>query len=177
MIECVQQHVLPAAFSLLPPPMTSPEASALLLAIGLQESRFLERRQRGRGPARGFWMFEPAGVAGVLEARHTAQPVLEAAASLRYPQLLELQPADVCALLEHNDVLAAVFARGLLWTSPAPLPGPREHEAAWRLYLALWRPGRPRRESWDSLYAEAWVRSDFKATIAPAVPAEGVTTT
>ena len=48
--------ILDPAAKLLPG-MDSAKARVMLLAIGLQESRFEHRRQIG-GPARGFWQFE-----------------------------------------------------------------------------------------------------------------------
>ena len=46
------------ALALLPSAMDTPQAHCMLLAIGLQESRFVHRRQIG-GPACGFWQFCP----------------------------------------------------------------------------------------------------------------------
>ncbi|MCV6902125.1 MAG: hypothetical protein NTT76_05400, partial [Achromobacter xylosoxidans] len=45
------------ALALLPAGMDTQAAHVMLLAIGLQESRFTHRQQIG-GPARGFWQFE-----------------------------------------------------------------------------------------------------------------------
>ena len=68
MIDEVHRFIVPTAFALLPPTMRSDRATAMLLAIGLQESRFLHRRQFHNGPARGFWMFERGGgITGVLQ--------------------------------------------------------------------------------------------------------------
>lgn len=50
------------------PSMDSTEARVMLLAIGLQESRFINRFQivqgkpGAKGPARGFWQFEQGAV-------------------------------------------------------------------------------------------------------------------
>lgn len=156
MIEQIVRYIIPASFSLLPKAMRAPEATVMLLATGLQESRFLERRQVG-GPARGFWQFETAGVAGVLEHPGTKAAIKGALQILRYPS-----SPDVVALyeaLEHNDVLAATFARCLLYTSFLPLPSSPQHQAeGWELYLATWRPGKPKPCTWDALFAEAWGR-------------------
>lgn len=43
--------------------------------------------------------------------------------------------------LEVDDVLAAGFARLLLWTDPHRLPAVGDVEGAWQLYLRTWRPG------------------------------------
>ena len=60
------------ALLLLPARMESAEATVMLLAIGLQESR-LEHRRQIKGPARSFWQAEKGGgmVHGVL--RHPAR--------------------------------------------------------------------------------------------------------
>jgi hypothetical protein len=144
---------LPAALALLPPRLDSPPARALLVAIGLQESEFRARRQQPRGPARGFWQFELAGgVAGVLTHAASApliHPILET--------LCVTPAANACHVaIEHNDVLAAVFARLLLWTVPGTLPGPDDPAGGWHQYLRGWRPGAPRPESWVVNYRRAW---------------------
>lgn len=152
MIDHIRRYVLPAAFALLPPGWGSPQAAALLLAIGLQESRFEYRRQIN-GPARGFWQFEVAGVRGVLQHPATKVAVADAVDALRFGTL---QPAQLQALLETNDTLAAVCARALLYTVPAQ-PGALDHQAAgWHAYLSGWRPGRPRLETWAGNYTDAW---------------------
>ncbi|MCY1303002.1 hypothetical protein D9M70_526890 [compost metagenome] len=43
--------------------------------------------------------------------------------------------------LEHDDVLAAGFARLLLWSDPKPLPLAGDEQGAFDLYLRTWRPG------------------------------------
>lgn len=146
--------VLPVAARLLPAAMSTAEAWALVVAIGLQESGLAARAQY-RGPARGFWQFEggpTAAAAGVLahpKSRPHALAVLEA---LRYPA----DAAAVFDALTHNDVLAAAWARLLLWTDPRRLPGPGESVQAWAIYLATWRPGRPRPSEWPRNHAAGW---------------------
>lgn len=145
-----RQRAIAPALALLPAKMTSPAAEILLLSIGLQESALRHRQQIG-GPARGYWMFEQDGVRGVLRcpaSRDHALQVCEARGAKPIG-------AAVHAALEHDDVLAAAFARLLLWTDPAPLPAVGEVGAAWELYLRTWRPGKPRRGTWDQLYALA----------------------
>lgn len=140
------------AMTLLPPAMNTPNARAAILAICLQESRLVHRRQM-HGPARSFAQFELAGgVAGVLTHPATRPHIIPILKELSYPPA-----ASACYdAIEHNDVLACVFARLLLWTVPGALPGPEHPEEAWRQYLAGWRPGTPHRQSWNAFYAEAW---------------------
>ena len=148
-------HTIPAAYSLLPDRMASPEATALLLSVGLQESEFLFRRQMPKGPARGFWSFERAGgVQGVLEHGATKRHVRIALEALSYPTALDVY--HVHAALEHNDVLACCFARLLLWTLPEALPWRLEVEVGWDQYLAAWRPGKPHIATWPKNYHLAW---------------------
>jgi hypothetical protein len=60
------------------------------------------------------------------------------------------------AKLEFDDVLAAAFARLLLWADPKPIPKvDADHETAWKCYLRCWQPGKPRRETWDAFHAAA----------------------
>lgn len=147
--------ILPA-LARLPARMDSPEARVLLLAIGLQESRMTYRRQLG-GPARGLWQFERgtpetrAGVAGVLlhpASRHYLVSICTAC---------ELRP-DAQAIYERldtDDVLAAIVARLLLWTDPAPLPATHDADGGWAYYLRTWRPGKPHPETWHHLHVRA----------------------
>ncbi len=144
----VRERIIPSALALLPEPMDRAKARVMLMAIGLQESRFQHRRQIG-GPAVGFWQFERhGGVRGVLEHSATRTFATAVLADLRYRE-------DECyEAIVHNDILACVFARLLLWTHPGPLPS--SSESAWAYYLATWRPGKPHPETWDPLYRLAW---------------------
>ncbi|MHC3750681.1 hypothetical protein ACYKDZ_17575 [Stutzerimonas stutzeri] len=147
----IRERAIAPALALLPARMSSREAEVQMLAIGLQESRFQHRRQIG-GPARGFWQFEQGGgVRGVL--RHPASRE-HALAVCRVRNVIATEGA-VYAALEHDDVLAAAFARLLLWTDPKALPALGDEQAAWDLYLRTWRPGKPHRHTWDALYAKA----------------------
>lgn len=129
----------------------TPEARVMLLAIGLQESRFIHRRQIG-GPARGFWQFEQGGgVRGVL--RHEASR--EIADRLCYTRSVPATEGAVYEALDDDDVLACGFARLLLWTDQKPLPAVGETDEAWSLYLRTWRPGKPHRHTWSGLYLTA----------------------
>ena len=57
--EALNKVIIPG-LKLLPPKFDTPEARVMMLAIGMQESRFLHRKQIG-GPARGFFQFEEGG--------------------------------------------------------------------------------------------------------------------
>lgn len=155
----VHERVVPAALSLLPAQMTSPEARAMLLSIGLQESAFNARRQGGRGtvagqgPARGFWQFERmGGVAEILRHQATGPLIKPIARMLLY----EPTPIVCHAAIEHCDVLAACFARLLLWVDPRSLPTSIESAKGWDIYLANWRPGKPHPATWPAYFAQAW---------------------
>lgn len=151
--EYVARHVFPAAFALLPPQMDGPQARAMLLAIGWQESRFSHRRQVG-GPARGYWQFErDGGVVGVMEHPYTRVPAGRVLEVLGYPP----ERGAIYEALEHHDVLAACWARLLLWTDPRLLPqSAAAAEDGWQLYLRTWRPGRPHPQTWNGFYERAW---------------------
>lgn len=153
MLAYVNAFIFPAAFALLPAGMDTPEARAQLLAIALQESRFAHRRQMSSGPARGFWQFELAGgVAGVLTNAQTKPHIERVLETLCYPAA-----ASGCYdAIEHNDVLAAAFARLLLYATPGALPRVYQAEKGWQLYVNAWRPGKPHRETWNELFAKAW---------------------
>lgn len=155
-LKTIIDVVIGPALSLLPVKMDTPAARVMLMAIGLQESRFEHRRQIG-GPARGFWQFEKGtrasrgGVWGVyLHAASKAH-----LAALCEARSVACDPDAIYAALEYDDVLAAGVARLLLWTDPKVLPAVGDDLAAWVLYLRTWRPGRPYPQTWPALYAQA----------------------
>ena len=139
------------AFGLLPPPMASWKARIMMLAIGLQESRFVHRKQIG-GPAKGFFQFERGGgVKGVLNHPSSADHARQVCAA-RHVSATQTAVYDA---LEFDDVLAGAFCRLLLWTDPAPLPQIGEQDDAWLCYLRNWRPGKPHPDTWPALYQQA----------------------
>ena len=147
----IRAAAIAPALALLPARMNSPQAEVMLLAIGLQESGMIHRRQIG-GPARGIFQFEQGGgVAGVL--RHPASASY--ARGVCAARKVNPEPGIVWVELEHDDILAAAFARLLLWTDPAPLPAVGEVAKSWDLYVRTWRPGKPHRNRWDACYAQA----------------------
>ncbi|AXF52874.1 MAG: hypothetical protein [Bacteriophage sp.] len=137
----------------------SKESTVMLLAIGLQESRFVHRRQlvgnppQPTGPAKSFWQAEQGGgmVHGVRRHADTSQM----AAELCKARKVSPNDRSVWDAIENDDVLAAGLARLLLWTDPKRLPALGDAEGAWQLYLRTWRPGKPHRGTWDALYAKA----------------------
>ena len=123
------------ALAELPPPMTSDAARAMLVAIGLQES---------------LWQFERNdGVRGVL----VHEAIRSEARAAWERRDLPASATAVYMALETDDVLAAVFARLLLWTDPLPLPD--DMDAGWSYYLRNWRPGKPHPQTWPAFYRRA----------------------
>ena len=150
------------ALALLPPGMDSREARVMLVAIGLQESRFKYRRQlvgnppKPVGPAAGFWQFEKGsaasrgGVWGVFLHESTNRHVKTLCAARGIPA----SPSNIWETIQTDDVLAAGIARLLLWTDPQRLPAVGKEAEAWALYLRTWRPGKPHPQTWPALYAD-----------------------
>jgi len=137
--------------ALVPSHLDTPAARAMLVAIAYQESGFTHRRQI-RGPARGWWQFEPIGVRGVL-THHASQTMAEqVCAWLVYPHVTD----PLYQAVEHNDALACAFARLLLWRFPDPLPEQHDAEEGWKQYQSLWSPGKPHPERWPDNYARGW---------------------
>lgn len=158
-IDYVQGSVLPAALRLLPPHLSGDEATAMLLAVGLQESCGLTCRglvNGGPGERVSFWRLDVDAVQRTLEHRATQMPLAAALATLRYDW--NAPPEKLLGVLAHNDVAAACVARCLLFTSPVPLAGPNVAGAGWDAYRAAWRPERPRRSTWNNFFQLAWQR-------------------
>jgi len=150
-IDYFQGVVFPATFSMLPKKMDSKEARAMLLAIGLQESRFEERRQLGNGPAVSPWQFEPTGVSGVLSHKASRPVIVEVVNMMDYPL-----GTDLHRIIENNDILACCFARCLLWTHPNSLPIINQPTKGWMQYINCWRPGKPHQQTWEGFFNQAW---------------------
>lgn len=151
-LKTIVRTAVKPALALLPVKMDTPAARLLLLAIGLQESRFLYRRQLGSGPARGLWQFERGGgVRGVL----TNPASREHAYRICGIRGVEPVAAAVHPALEADDVLAAAFARLLMWTDAWRLPAVGDVQGGWDMYVRTWRPGKPHPQTWAGLYAQA----------------------
>lgn len=159
LLDSIIHKAINPAFQLLPSKMDTDAARVMLLAIGLQESRFEYRFQKvhgqpyAKGPARGFWQFERGGgVIGVCTHRHS-KALAEAVCKARS---VPFDSSLIHARLEFDDVLAAAFARLLLWTEVKALPAvDASHEEAWDYYNRCWRPGKPHRDSWEAFHAQA----------------------
>lgn len=149
--------VIQPALTLLPAAMRGQRATAMLLAIALQESALAARRQYENGPARGYWQFERGGgVVGVL---------LHDATRLHAQRLCRLwhvppTPQSVWEAITYHDQLACGFARLLLWTDPKALPPRGDPAPGWQMYLRQWRPGKPHPELWPACYDAAWTFVD-----------------
>ncbi|MDX3877018.1 MAG: hypothetical protein QHC81_00900 [Achromobacter sp.] len=151
-LKTVIRTAINPAMGLLPIKMDTPAARVQLLAIGLQESRFQYRRQLGNGPARGLWQFErTGGVRGVLT--HPASR--EHAYRICGVRGVAPVAAAVHPALETDDVLAAGFARLLMWTDGWRLPAVGDVHGGWEMYIRTWRPGKPHPQTWAGLYAQA----------------------
>ena len=152
--ETFLANALIPALKLLPDKMDTPSARATVLAICLQESRLKHRKQLG-GPARGYAQFElGGGVRGVLTHPASQAHIKYVLTSLDYDPMSD--PAACYEAIEHNDILAAAFARLLLYTLPDALPARNAPGAAWTQYMKVWRPGRPHRDTFDAFYDQAW---------------------
>lgn len=142
-------RVIRPAFELLPSKMGGQRAEILMLAIGLQESELANRVQKGNGPARGLWQFElGGGVHGVIThpaSRDLARRVLAARGC-------PATERSAWLALAGDDLLAACFARLLLYTDALPLPAAGDVDAAWKYYARNWRPGTPRPIAWPGNY-------------------------
>lgn len=166
----VVKNILTPMFVYFPASYDTPAVRLLLLTIGLQESRFTNRRQlinkvvEGKkvlvpeGPAIGFWQFElgnavsKGGVWGVLNHFRVG------AIAKKFCQDLGVKPdpETVWRALENNDVLAAGFARLLLLSDAQAVPQVGNIDGAWKCYAErTWRPGKPHRETWHDFYIQA----------------------
>lgn len=141
-----------------------------MAAIGLQESKFLERRQLitkiikekkvvvPEGPAVSFWQFEEGnsaskgGVWGVLNHFRVGPIAKAVCANLGVPPTANA----VWKAMQTNDALGAAMARLLIYADPQKLPTIGDSESAWDLYAnRAWRPGKPHKATWAANYSRA----------------------
>lgn len=160
----INDQIIDPALAYLPAKMDTTRARVMLLAIGLQESRFAHRDQLespgGKdlvdGPALGFWQFERGGgVRGVLRHEASKDHARRVCRLFRVAVDAPGGESAVWHTLERNDLLATVFARLLLWTDVEPLPELGDADGAWDLYLRTWRPGKPHLKTWAGFYQQA----------------------
>lgn len=154
----VLANAIDPALQLLPGPMHSDAARIMLLAIGLQESKFAWRAQivpgdpYAKGPARGYWQNERGGIQCVITNVATS----DLAAVLCQARGVAFDAGLIHAKLEFDDILAAGFARLFLFADPHPLPVVDASDAqTWDCYVRNWRPGKPRPEDWPDNHAAA----------------------
>lgn len=147
--------------ALLPAKLDGLNARAQLLKTGMQESRFLHRRQqvgsppRPVGPAAGFWQFERgatqhSGIRGVVNHQATGFLLRQACNALDVP--FDVQAIWEAIQQPEGDALAVVLARlNLLW-NPRRLPAWDDERGSWEYYLECWRPGKPHRHTWAPIH-------------------------
>jgi hypothetical protein len=167
--KTAHDFLLPSVSALFPDQWFTPEARAMLIAIGLQESDFLHRQQlignhrnwweSIKGPAVSYWQFERIGIRGVLQHRATRPIALRVLDLFGYPEDVE----TIYKAIIHNDLLAVCFARLLLFTVPQRLPAKHETAEGWNQYLWAWRPGKPHPARWATRWATAWEIVEGKA--------------
>ncbi len=156
-IAYIAKSVIPAALWMLPEKMDSTNARVMLMAIGMQESKFKNRRQivgyqpLAYGPARGWWMFEQGGIRGVQNHKASSPIINDVLSKMEYATDANTSHFAV----EHNDILACIYARLLLYTDAKPLPYPGNEEDSWTYYVENWRPGKPHKEYWRDNYQAA----------------------
>lgn len=155
MSNAVRMAINEALTEMLPVTMNTQAARLMMLAIqkheDLEERRYqvvmrtagtLEANIVGpktaKGPARSLWQMEAGGgIKGVLNHKATSEYIRSICDHYNVPAT-----AKACwEAVEHNDVLAACFARLLLWSDPLAMPKVNDADQAFELYLRTWRPG------------------------------------
>lgn len=150
-LQQVSDQLIDTSMQLLPARMDSAKARVMLLAIGLQESRFEHTHQIG-GPAHGYWQFESGGgTKGVMTHPASREHARSVCNALSVPW----ERSAIFDAIEHDQVLACAFARLLLWTDPRSLPEVGAQTAAWDTYVWNWRPGKPHPSTWPANYEAA----------------------
>lgn len=154
-VDMINRGPLSTALEFLPETMDTLDSRALLLKIGLQESKLVHRRQlvgsppRPTGPAAGLWQFERGGgIKGCMTHPATSGYLRSLCAMANVP----FDSRAIWEAIQHDDVLAAGLARLNLWWSPRRLPSRHSEQAGWDEYIFCWRPGKPHRITWGGYH-------------------------
>lgn len=140
------------SYALLPVKMDTPEARRQQAAIGYQETKYLTRLQYGGGPARGYWQMEEAGgVHGVMNFKADGGKIVALARSVCHARGVPFVRKTVWETMATDDVLAAAFARLLMYTDAYSVP--KNIHDGWSMYLRTWRPGKPHPDEWPASWA------------------------
>lgn len=149
------------ALNLLPVSARTVEAKAFLIAIALQETQLVKRRQMGGGPAHSFLQFE----LGTVELLWNHEDTKKAARAICATLSIQESPLGVFVAMEFHDILACYFGRLLLLTVRRPLPSRGDVEEGWSQYVGTWRPGAVaksqesaarQRFRWSGNFLDAW---------------------
>lgn len=166
-LEEITERGLDPAFKLLPASMDSPQARVQILAVGLQETGFRDRCQllavkdkktghivlQPVGAAKSFWSGEVGG--GLVHGVRTHPASRDLALAVYTARQVKPRDIDIWNAIENDDVLAAALARLLIFTDPYSLPALGRSHDAYELYLRLWRPGKPKPDTWPGYYERA----------------------
>ena len=126
-------------------------AEFMLLAIAGQESNWEHRWIEADSLVRGYWQFAPPHVKDVMTRNTSRGTANEMLGKLGMDTRVVY---EVHRYIATNDILACSFARLFLWNDSEPLPQVDEDEM-WDYYLRNWRPGKPSRERWRSVWQQA----------------------
>lgn len=141
----MDREMISRGLSLLPAAMDTLPARVMLLAIGMQESKFKHRRQlvgsppKPTGPAKSFWQAEMGG--GMVHGVRIHASTRDHAAKVYTARGVAADDRAIWDAIENDDALACALARLLLWSDSRPIPAVGNEEPAWEMYLRVWRPG------------------------------------
>lgn len=144
-------NILAPSAAGLPMILNKPEAQCLMLAIAGQESAWKDRIQAPGGQARGFWQMERGGMlVGVMGGTYasTLDKVLS-----NHSIASDLD--TIFEAIAWHDPLAYAVGRIGLFMDPSSLPAIGDEDGSWDVYLRVWRPGKPSRARWMSVYPQS----------------------
>jgi hypothetical protein len=129
-------------------------ARLMLLAIPGQESAWRNVAQAGGGPGVGPYQFEPETCDELL-INAASRPMMHAIATALGIATGELDGAAFYDRIINDTRLAVALARLDLFCDPHSLPAISDQDGSWRMYLRVWRPGKPKPSAWAKNYKAA----------------------
>lgn len=145
-LKTALKEVIEPGLIKLPDHLNTVEAEAMLLAIGMQETKF-ELSNCVNSDRMGFFRVSTRDIIKLITIDWTSKLLLDIAnGANKFINELVLEDAHFCALC----------ARLMLSITGESLPNLNSDPSeSWNLYLKTWKPDNPKRETWDAYWMHA----------------------
>jgi len=127
-----------------------------IIAVSMQESGLVTRRQFGGGPARGYLQFEQYGVIlDIVTRRNGSRFARMFNLTLNEYMTLKETATELYVAVEYNDILGVMMMIDKYRLDHISIANDTTDDQRWDAYIKTWAPGKPRREHWGISCAAA----------------------